>query len=186
MLQPDPMAMLVGVVVVVAILAVLVAVTAFRRRRERDFEVRPLPASRVQPYRERLDELETLFVTQPRQAVAGARQLVDDMLAEMGYPARLGRDDRVRDIAFSNRGHAKRYRTAVVLDDRSTTEEMRRGMEQLLAMGRDLLTDSADRAQQAPETPETPTRRTETAADAGAKPAGRPAGEPGGDRRFAG
>jgi hypothetical protein len=183
MLQPDPMAMLVGVVLVVAVLAVLVAATAFRRRRERDFEVRPLPADRVQPYRERLDELETLFVTRPRHAVAGARQLVDDMLAQMGYPARLGRGDRVRDIAFTNRGHAKRYRTAVVVDDRSTTEEMRRAMEQLLAMGRELLADSAAGA---PAAPETPTRRIEAPADQEPQPAGRPAGESGGERRFAG
>jgi hypothetical protein len=142
MLKPDPIAMLVGTVLVVVALVVLMAITAVRRRREQDFEVRPLPADRVAPYRRRLDELEALFVARPRYAVAGTRQLVDDMLAQMGYPARLGRDDRVRDIAFTNRGHARRYRTAVVVGDRSTTEEMRRAMEHLLAIGRDLLTES--------------------------------------------
>src|SRR3982074_2725385 len=119
MLQPDPTAMLVGVVLVVAALVVLMAAPAGWRRRQQDFEVRPLPADRVAPYRERLDELEALFVTRPRPAVRGARPPAADMLAQMGYPARLGRDDRVRDIAFTNRGHAKRYRVAVVVDDRS-------------------------------------------------------------------
>lgn len=142
MLQPDPIAMLLGTMLVVAVLVVLVAITAVRRRRPQDFEVRPLPADRVAPYQRRLDELEALFVARPRYAVAGARQLVDDMLAQMGYPARLGSDDRVRDIAFTNRGHAGRYRTAAVVGDRSTTEEMRRAMEHLLAMGRDLLGES--------------------------------------------
>jgi hypothetical protein len=139
MLNPDPLATLTGVVLFVAVLVAWMAVAAvWRRRMRKDFEIRPLPADRAAPYRERLDELETLFVTRPRQAVAGARQAVDDMLALMGYPARLGRDDRVRDIAFTNRGHARRYRTAVVVGDRSTTEEMRQAMVHLLAIGRDL------------------------------------------------
>lgn len=140
MLNPDPLALLTGAVLFVAVLVVWMAITAVRRRQvRRDFEVRPLPADRVAPYRQRLDELETLFVTRPRQAVAGARQVVDDMLAQMGYPDRLGRDDRVRDIAFTNRGHARRYRTAVVVGERSSTEEMRQAMLHLLAMGRDLV-----------------------------------------------
>ena len=135
--------MLTGVAVFVAVLVTLMAFTAVRRRGGRDFEVRPLPADRLTPYRQRLEELETLFVTRPRQAVAGARQVVDDMLAQMGYPARLGRDDRVRDIAVTNRGHASRYRTAVVVSERSSTEEMRQAMVHLLALGRDLVTESA-------------------------------------------
>jgi len=135
--------MLTGVVVFVAVLVTLMAFTAVRRRGGRDFEVRPLPADRLTPYRQRLEELETLFVTRPRQAVAGARQAVDDMLAQMGYPARLGHEDRVRDIAFTNRGHARRYRTAVVVGERSSTEEMRQAMVHLLAMGRDLVAESA-------------------------------------------
>lgn len=172
MLQLDPVALLVGVVLVVAVLIVWMAITAVRRRREhQDFEVRPLPADKVQPYRQRLDELEALFVTRPRHAVAGARQLVDDMLAQMGYPARLGHDHRVRDIAITNRGHAKRYRTAVVVDDRSTTEEMRQAMEHLLAMGRDLLAgpDGTGRTDTPAAAPEVATREPQ--------PAGRPGGE---------
>lgn len=143
MIKPDPLAMLAGVVLFVAALVVLIAVTAIRRRRGQDFEVRPLPADRLGPYRQRMDELETLFVTRPRQAVAGGRQVVDDMLAQMGYPARLGPDDRVRDIAFTNRGHAMRYRTAAIVGERSSTEEMRQAMVHLLAMGRDLVAEPA-------------------------------------------
>jgi len=142
MIDANPIAILTGVVLFMAVLLALMAVTAVRGRRGREFEVRPLPADRLPPYRRRLDELETLFVTRPRQAVVGARQVVDDMLAQMGYPARLGRDDRVRDIAFTNRGHARRYRTAVVVGERSSTEEMRQAMVHLLAIGRDLVAGS--------------------------------------------
>lgn len=130
--------MVTGVVLFVAVLVALMAVTAVRRRGRPDFEVRPLPAGNVAPYRRRLDDAEALFVTKPRQAVAAARQVVDDMLAQMGYPARLGHDDRVRDIASTNRDHARRYRTAVVVGERSSTEEMRQAMLHLLALGRDL------------------------------------------------
>jgi hypothetical protein len=63
------------------------------------------------------------------------------------------------------------------VDDRSTTEEMRQAMANLLAMGRDLLSES-DAAAAAPTT------REAVAPDA--QPAGQPAGEPSGDRRFAG
>src|SRR2546423_9052941 len=126
MLQPDPTAIWVGIAIVVAVIVVLIAIAAVRRRRERrDFEVRPLPADRAESYAQRLDELERAFVTRPRQSVATARQVVDDMLAQKGYPARLGSDGRARDIAHSNRSHASRYRAAAVVDDRSTTEEMR-------------------------------------------------------------
>lgn len=150
MLNPNPMSIWVGVAVVLAVVVVLVAVTAVRRRRERPaFEVRPLPADRLQPYAARLDELERMFVTGPREALAQARQVVDEMLAGMGYPARLGPNDRVRDIAQVDRDRGRRYQAAVAVDERSTTEEMRRAMQHLLAMGRDLLAESESKVRTA-------------------------------------
>jgi hypothetical protein len=140
--QPDQTAIWAAVAIVLAIVVVLLAVTAIRRRGSQDFEVRPLPADRVEPYGRRLDDLERLFVTKPRQAVASAREVVDEMLVLKGYPARLAPDGRARDIAFTNRGHASRYRSATVVDDRSSTEEMRQAMMHFLAVGRELLSES--------------------------------------------
>lgn len=143
MLNPNSTSFWVGVVVVLAVVVVLLAVTAIRRRRQRpDFEVRPLPADRLQPYAARLDELERTFVTRPREALAEARQVVDEMLAKMGYPARLSAGDRARDIAHVHRGRGRRYQAATAVDDRSTTEEMRRAMQHILAVGRELLAES--------------------------------------------
>jgi cell division septation protein DedD len=150
MLQPDSTATWIGVAIIVAIVVVLTAVAAVRRRRHQDFDVRPLPAERAEPYTRRLDDLERMFVTQPRQALAGVRQAVDEMLALKGYPARLGPDGRARDIASTNRGHASRYRSAAVVDDRSTTEEMRQAMEHLLSMGRELVAESAETGTRTP------------------------------------
>jgi hypothetical protein len=150
MLNPDPTSIWVGVAIALAVVVVLLAVIAIRRRGQRpNFEVRPLPADRLQPYAAQLDELERTFVTKPREALAEARQLVDDMLARMGYPARLGTADRARDVAYVNRNRGRRYRAAATVDERSTTEEMRRAMEHLMAVGRDLLAESESNARTA-------------------------------------
>ena len=36
-----------------------------------------------------MTELQAMFVNHPREAVAGSKQLVDDMTMRMGYPTRL-------------------------------------------------------------------------------------------------
>ena len=174
MLNPNTTAIWTGVAIVVAIVIVLLVVTTVRRRnRVRDFEVRSLPADRLDSFSTRLDELERAFVTRPREALAETRQVVDEMLGLMGYPARLGAADRARDIAHVDRGRGRRYQAAAVVDDRATTEEMRQAMQHLLSIGRELLAESR---------PATATA-TETAAPAADA---EPAGERGGERRFAG
>src|SRR5256885_1056183 len=143
MLNPEPTAIWIGGAVVLAIVVVLLAIIAVRRRgRGRDFEVRPLPADRLESFATRLDELERKFVTTPREALAEARQTVDEMLALMGYPARLAPSDRARDVASVDRTRGRRYHAAAMVDHRATTEEMRRAMQHLLTMGRDLLAES--------------------------------------------
>ena len=80
-----------AVVIVVAILLLLVMVVrALAGRRPRTaFETRELPASYVAAYESRMTELQAMFVDHPREAVAGSKQLVDDMTMRMGYPTRL-------------------------------------------------------------------------------------------------
>src|SRR6266700_7616288 len=139
-----PTWVVVAILVAIIILLVLAVVARFRPGR-RDFELRPLPADGIDAYERRLDELESLFVSKPREAVATARQLIDEMLAHMGYPARLKAADRARDIAHASRAHAKRYRTAAGIDDRSTTEEMRQSLKHFLDMGRELIAEARGR-----------------------------------------
>lgn len=130
-----------AVVVVVAILLVLaIAIRAFTSRRARPaFETRALPASYTGAYEARMTELQAMFVNQPREAVAGAKQLVDDMTMRMGYPTRLTDRERLTDMASVDRRHADRYRTGLALKPDSTTEEMRRVLQSYLDLGRDLL-----------------------------------------------
>jgi hypothetical protein len=130
-----------AVVVVVAILLVVaIAIRAFTSRRARpSFETRALPASYTGAYEARMTELQAMFVNHPREAVAGAKQLVDDMTMRMGYPTRLTDRERLTDMASVDRRHADRYRAGLALKPESTTEEMRRALQSYLNLGRDLL-----------------------------------------------
>ena len=146
-----------AVVVVVAILLVVaIAIRAFTSRRARpSFETRALPASYTGAYEARMTELQAMFVNHPREAVAGAKQLVDDMTMRMGYPTRLTDRERLTDMASVDRRHADRYRAGLALKPESTTEEMRRVLQSYRNLGRDLLgTSRQERVAEAESRPE--------------------------------
>jgi hypothetical protein len=130
-----------AVVVVVAILLLLaISVRAVTGRRPRPaFDTRELPASYLTAYEAQMTELQAMFVNHPREAVAGSKQLVDDMTMRMGYPTRLTDRERVTDLASVNRRHATRYKAGIELKPDSTTEEMRRALQAHLELARDLL-----------------------------------------------
>jgi hypothetical protein len=134
-----------AVVVVVAILLVLALVIRWlaSRRSTPAFETRALPASYLGPYQTRMTELQAMFVNHPREAVAGAKQLVDDMTMRMGYPTRMTDNERMADMASVDGRHAERYRVGLALKPDSTTEEMRRVIQSYLDLARDLLGKAA-------------------------------------------
>ncbi|HEY8811206.1 MAG TPA: hypothetical protein VIO86_01805 [Candidatus Dormibacteraeota bacterium] len=141
-----------AVVVVVAILLVLaILVRAVTNRRARPtFETRALPASYLGAYEARMTELQAMFVDRPREAVAGSKQLIDDMTMRMGYPTRLTDRERMTDMASVDRRHADRYRTGLELKPDSTTEEMRRALQAHLDLAHDLVGHAApDRTMEA-------------------------------------
>ena len=130
-----------AIVVVVAILLLLAIVVRLvtGRRARPAFETRELPASYLTAYEARMTELQAMFVDHPREAVAGSKQLVDDMTMRMGYPTRLTDRERMADLASVNRRHADRYKTGLELKSESTTEEMRRALQAHLELARELL-----------------------------------------------
>ncbi|MEP7105735.1 MAG: hypothetical protein ABI838_07805 [Chloroflexota bacterium] len=132
------------VVVVVAAIAILllIALTGVMKRRTRPFQTRMFPAKYVEPYENRIEELERLFVSQPREAVAGARLLVDDMLTRMGYPVRISNEERVRDLRHFNRTHADRYRLATGLKSNPATEDLLRSLQAYLDTAREMCSDA--------------------------------------------
>jgi len=149
------------VVVVVAAVAVLllIAVSAFLKRRVKPFETRMFPANYVEPYERRIDEVERMFVAQPREAVAAAKLLVDDMLTRMGYPVRISNQERVRDLRHFGRTHSDRYRLATSLKANPTTEDLRRSLQAYLDTARDM----CGKARKSYKTTTTETSRPEIA-----------------------
>ncbi len=132
---------LLWVIIVVAAIAVLLAIAAlgaFRQRR-RPFETRIFPQNYIEPYDRRIVEIERMFVGQPRESVAAAKLLVDDMLTRMGYPVRISNEERVRDLRHFSRTHADRYRTATSLKNDPSTEDLRRALQAYLDTARDLI-----------------------------------------------
>lgn len=131
-------AITVAVVVIVGI-----GLSAFATRGRRSAPgIRPLPINLVEAYESRLPEIERLFVTQPREAVAAAKLLVDDMLNRMGYPVRMANDERVRDLRGHRRGVADLYKQASGLRSDPTTEQLRLSLERYTEIARGLLDEA--------------------------------------------
>ena len=135
------------VVIVVAAIAVLLGIALFGalRRRQAPFETRMFPQNYVEPYDRRIAEIERMFVAQPREAVAAAKLLVDDMLTRMGSPVRISNEERVRDLRHFSRTHSDRYKTASSLKSDPSTEDLRRSLQAYLDTARDLLGDARKR-----------------------------------------
>jgi hypothetical protein len=132
------------VILVMVVIAVLLslAMAGMRGRRRAPFETRMFPANYVGPYARRIEEIERMFVSQPREAVAAAKLLVDDMLTRQGYPARMSADERVRDLRHFGKERANRYRTASALKNDANTEDLRRALQRYLGMAGDMLGDA--------------------------------------------
>ncbi len=135
--MPHELLWVVVVAVAIAVL-LLIALTAVMKRRVKPFETRMFPANYVEPYERRIDEVERMFVAQPREAVAAAKLLVDDMLTRMGYPVRISNEERVRDLRHFSRTQSDRYRLATGLKANPTTEDLRRSLQAYLDTARDL------------------------------------------------
>lgn len=138
----------VWVVIVVAAIAILLGIALFGvlgRNRKAPFETRLFPENYIDPYFRRIDEVERMFVNQPREAVAAAKLLVDDMLTRMGFPVRISNDERVRDLRHFNRTHSDRYRIATRLKSDPSTEDLRRSLQAYLETARDLVGEARKR-----------------------------------------
>ena len=134
--------LLVFVAVIVAVLIVTLIVTIATRGRRGTPGIRPLPYNLVQPYESRLPEIERLFVSQPRESVAAAKLLVDDMFNRMGYPVRMGNDERVRDLRPRHRPLADLYKQASRIKSDPTTEQMRQSLQRYVEIARKVLDET--------------------------------------------
>ncbi len=133
------------VVVAIAILLGLVVMGVLGQRRRAPFETRMFPENYIDPYSRRIDEIERMFVNQPREAVAAAKLLVDDMLTRMGYPVRISNQERARDLRYNSRQMSERYHLASSLKSEPSTEDLRRSLQAYLETSRDLVNQARNR-----------------------------------------
>ena len=119
-----------------------------RQARHDELDIRPLdPQLRLQ-YAEQWRSAQARFVDEPDAALEDADRLVEDVMAERGYP--VGDVDRkIADLSVEHSDVLSHYRQAhdaaqESADGQATTESLRRGMVHYRALFEALLDDKAD------------------------------------------
>jgi hypothetical protein len=138
----NPEVLWIAVIVVGLALLLGVALFGMTRRRRRAFPIQHVEPRLLEAYRERIPELEQMFVDQPREAVASAKLLVDDMLTRMGYPIRISNEERVRDLELHSRAHAGYYRGAAIFKGEPSTEQLRRALQAYIRVARETMDEA--------------------------------------------
>jgi nitrogen fixation-related uncharacterized protein len=121
---------------------------AARRERHERLDIRPLDPQLRLRYAEEWRTIQARFVDDPEGAFDDADRLVEDVMAERGYP--MGDvDRRMADLSVEHSDVLAHYRAAhdvaqELADGRTTTEGLRRGMVHYRALFDALLADHAE------------------------------------------
>ena len=121
---------------------------AARQARHDQLEIRPLDPQLRLRYAEQWRAAQARFVDEPDAALEDADRLVEDVMAERGYP--VGDvDQKIADLSVEHSDVLSHYRQAhdaaqESADGHATTETLRRGMVHYRALFEALLDDRAD------------------------------------------
>jgi len=121
---------------------------AQRAKRHDELEIRSLSPAARESYERSWKDTQADFVDTPREALAKADHLVQEVMRERGYPV----DDfeqRAADLSVDHPGVVDNYRSAHTTSTRAgsgdaSTEDMRRGMQQYRSLFDDLLERPSD------------------------------------------
>jgi hypothetical protein len=121
-------------------------VLAMRAKRREKFELRPLTASMRSDFSARWSTVQAQFVDDPKGAVAGADQLVNELMKARGYPV-VDFDQRAADISVDHPVVVENYRAAHEIALRHSrgqagTEDLRKAMVHYRSLFEELLGDS--------------------------------------------
>ena len=117
-----------------------------RSRRVERLDIRPLSRDAVVRYAERWNAQQARFVDDPKAAVVEADHLVEEVMAERGYP--MGEfEQRAADISVDHPRTVENYRVAHEIAARqelgqATTEDLRHAMIRFRELFRDLLEEA--------------------------------------------
>jgi hypothetical protein len=118
---------------------------AARERRVGQFQSQELSAADRERFLNRWTELQTRFVDDPGIAVAGASELINEVLRARGYPSEHF-EQRVADLSVEHAAVLQHYRAAKALADSnrsglSNTEELRQAVVHFRVLFADLLAE---------------------------------------------
>jgi hypothetical protein len=116
---------------------------AQRAKRHDKLDIRSLSPAARESYERSWKDVQAEFVDQPREALANADRLVQEVMRERGYPV----DDfeqRAADLSVDHPDVVDNYRSAHTTSTRAhsgdaSTEDMRRGMQHYRSLFDDLL-----------------------------------------------
>jgi FtsZ-interacting cell division protein ZipA len=121
-------------------------VLEMRAQRRDKFEIRPLSAATRSDFAERWKAVQAQFVDDPKAAVSGADQLVNELMKARGYPM-ADFDQRTADISVDHPVVVENYRAAHEIALRhsrgqASTEDLRKAMVHYRSLFDELLEDS--------------------------------------------
>jgi len=121
-------------------------VLAMRAKRREKFELRPLTASMRSDFSTRWSAVQAQFVDDPKGAVSGADQLVNELMKARGYPV-VDFDQRAADISVDHPVVVENYRAAHEIALRhsrgqASTEDLRKAMVHYRSLFEELLGDA--------------------------------------------
>ncbi|MGA2356084.1 MAG: hypothetical protein ABSG02_16425 [Terriglobales bacterium] len=124
-------------------------VLQMRAQRREKFELRPLTAAARSDFSGRWRAVQSQFVDNPKAAVSGADQLVNELMQARGYPV-SDFDQRAADISVDHPVVVENYRAAhdIALrhsSGQASTEDMRKAMVHYRDLFDELLDDSPAR-----------------------------------------
>jgi len=112
-------------------------------RQHEDLELRPLPNAARDRYLDEWRQVETRFVSDPREAARSAERLVERALEERGYPAADDAERRVGLVSVDHPDVAERYRHGHAMlenvDGDGSTENLRKAMLDFRAVLEDVV-----------------------------------------------
>jgi hypothetical protein len=120
-----------------------------REQRRKQLDIRPLAPAARDRYLDLWQRVQSQFVDDPTGAVSSADRLIQQVMAERGYPVE-DFEQRVADVSVDHPQVVEHYRQAhaiaesPAMDGDSSTEDLRQAMRHYRALFNDLLETSAD------------------------------------------
>ena len=130
-----------------------------RGRRHESLDIKPLPEADRSAFADRWEQAQLSFLDDPRQAVATAETLVQQVMSQRGYPSQDDLAAQASDLSVEHARQLSNLRAAQEISlaaaaGRATTEDLRQAMVRYRALFADLLRAGTDELVAYPDEPD--------------------------------